>query len=134
MTWAPAGQAFQWRKDTMPMNASSRLWVRIRRVTFAGNLLGGTLTFFYFRFIDQGVESPPVGRWEIAYSVVAFAGLTALGYTITRRWTAPISACQVRGGARPEEAPLVRRRALLVPYVVSGVTAIGWCSLGWSEA
>jgi adenylate cyclase len=112
------------------MNAYSRIWVRIRRVTFAGNLLGATLTFFYFRFIDQGVESPPVGRWEIAYSVVAFAALTVLGNTISRRWTAPISACQARGGARPEEAPLVRRRALLVPYVVSGVTAIGWVLAG----
>lgn len=113
------------------MNASSGIWVRIQRVTIAGNLLGGTLTFFYFRFVDQGVESPPVGPWEIAYSVVAFAALMALGFTISRRWTAPITACQARGGTSPEgEVPLVRRRALLVPYVVSGVTASGWVLAG----
>jgi hypothetical protein len=54
----------------------------------------GTLTFFYFRFVDESVGSPPIGPWEIAYSIVAFAALTALGYTMLRRWIAPIAACQ----------------------------------------
>lgn len=115
------------------MNESPRIWVRIPGVTIPGNLLGATLTFFYFRFIHQGVRSAatPVGPWEIAYSVVAFAALATLGYAIARRWAAPLSAHLARAGELPElEAPRLRRRALLLPYVVAGVIAIGWILAG----
>ena len=74
------------------VSASLSVWVRIRRVTVAGNFLGAILTFFYFRFIDQGAASPPIGPWEIAYSVVAFTALATLGYAMSRRWSAPLWA------------------------------------------
>jgi adenylate cyclase len=113
------------------VNATPIVWVRIRRVTTAGNLLGALLTFFYFRFIDQGVASPPVGPWEIAFSVVAFAALSGVAYVISRRWSAPLWAYQRRGGTLSEiEAARLRSLALRVPYTVARLTALGWVLAG----
>jgi adenylate cyclase len=109
------------------------VWVRIPGFTIAGNLLGAMLTFFYFRFVDLEASRnrPPVGAWELAFSVVAFAGLAVLGYSIVRRWAGPLWGFQRRDGAGPEHGiPLVRRRALLFPYAVAGVTALGWTLAG----
>ena len=112
------------------------VWRRIRNVTIAGNLLGALLTFFYFRYVDQGVQSPPV-RWrEIVFSLVAFAGLSGVGYVISRRWSRSVLRYQERqdssdaGPLSEREATLARRRALLVPYGVAGVTAVGWVLAG----
>ncbi len=113
------------------MSATPLVWVRIRRVTTAGNLLGALLTFSYFRFIDQGVASPPVGPWEIAYSVVAFAALSGVALVSSRRWSEPLWRYQ-RGGESLSDGEMtkLRRQALRVPYAVAGVTAVGWILAG----
>src|SRR5262245_43713251 len=107
------------------------VWKRIRLVTTAGNLLGALLTFSYFRFIDQGVASPPVGRWEIAFSIVAFALLSGVAYLISRRWTEPLWLYQRRGGPLGPDAAKLHSLALRVPYAVAFLTAIGWILAGF---
>ena len=118
------------------MTASSAVWARIRNVTTAGNLLGAILTFFYFRFIDQSAQNRPVHWREIAFSVVAFSVLATIGYVISRRWSSPVLQFQAREGVSTSgpiserEAAVARRRALLVPYAVAGITALGWLFAG----
>ena len=113
------------------MSATPVVWKRIRLVTTAGNLLGALLTFSYFRFIDQGVASPPVGRWEIAFSIVAFALLSGVEYLISRRWTEPLWLYQRRGGPLGPDAAKLHSLALRVPYAVAFLTAIGWILAGF---
>ncbi len=108
---------------------------RLRWVNALGNFLGGIVAFLYFRVVDYAAAgSPRVGLREIAYSLVAFAALVAVGQWLSSRWTAPIARA-VAGEPLPErEAALVRRRALLYPYLLAGVSATGWMLAGliWS--
>src|SRR5262245_34772883 len=108
-------------------------WLRTPGVTIAANLVGAILTFFYFRFIDEGARrgAASVGPWEIAYSLVAFAILSAVGYRLVRRWAGPLWAFDRRASLPPAELPLLRRRALLFPYAVAAVTALGWLLAGF---
>jgi class 3 adenylate cyclase len=113
------------------VSATPAVWKRIRLVTTAGNLLGALLTFSYFRFIDLGVASPPVGPWEIVFSIVAFATLSGVAYVISRRWTEPLWVYQRRGGPLSgSEAARLQSQALRVPYAVAFLTAIGWILAG----
>jgi len=85
------------------------------------------LTFVYFRYVDpstEGIGSRP-GWFEIAYSVVAFAALAGVGYWLGRRWTRRLQ--QSGGGAADLET---RRRALLVPFLLGGITFLGWALAG----
>ena len=100
---------------------------------FAGNLLGAILTFFYFRVVDPELasEAGPVSVREIAISVVAFAGLVAVGHLLGRRWLSPFAALRGSGGEIPAAmSPLLRRRALQVPYVFACLTLSGWVLAG----
>lgn len=81
----------------------------------------------YFRYVDpstEGIGAPP-GWFEITYSVAAFAALAGLGYGLGRRWTRRLQSFE--GGAADAET---RRRALLVPFVLSGTTLLGWVLAG----
>jgi len=96
-----------------------------------GNLLGGVVSFFYFRFIDyRASEVPGVGLAEIVYSVVAFGFLFAIGYVLGRRWAAPLTDWSERRDLSSAARELVRRRALLLPYALAGISAIGWLLAG----
>src|SRR5262245_32930436 len=92
-------------------------WRTLRITTTLGNLLGAVLTFFYFRLIDPEVAqaSGSVSIREIAISLALFAVLVAIAYPVGRRWLAPLVA-QAQSG-QPSKDPVIRRRALLVPYV-----------------
>jgi adenylate cyclase len=84
------------------------------------------LTFVYFRYVDPapgGTGRP--GGFEIALSVVAFALLAAVGYLLGRRWTRRIRLRE-DGTADAE----MRRRALLVPFLIAGITFLGWTLAG----
>lgn len=91
------------------------------------NLLGAVLTFVYFRYVDPSTEGigPRPGWIEIAYSVVAFAVLAGVGYWLGRRWTRRL---QPAGGGTADLA--TRRRALLVPFLLGGLTFLGWALAG----
>jgi adenylate cyclase len=95
------------------------------RLTLLGNLFGAVLLFFYLRFIDPVFAAGPrPGVFEIAYFIVAFGLLVAVTQAYSRRWRRPIT-----GGTGADPA-LVRRRALLVPYMFAGITAAAWMLAG----
>jgi adenylate cyclase len=115
----------------MPTRDSA--WHRFRGTTIAANFLGAVLTFFYFRFVDPEMATVAgrVGFWEIAYSLAAFGAIVAVGYAYANRWMEPLLRQLARGGQIPEaEAPLLRRRALLLPYMFAGMTLAGWVLAG----
>lgn len=100
-----------------------------RAVILLGNLLGGLLAFFYFRFIDTAAsELPPVGRGDLVFFVIAFGLLAGVGNVISTSWVRPLVGALTTGEGLAD--PQIRRRALLVPWVLGGVTAAGWVLAG----
>ena len=76
---------------------------RMLGLTVLGNLGGALLTFLYFRDVDPTAVS---GRGattgaEIAYFVIAFGLLFAVGRHLSMRWLAPLT----RAGAVPAARP-----------------------------
>lgn len=93
------------------------LWVA------AGNLTGAIATFCYFSFIDLYGRDETAGivRPVTLYFVVGFSLLGAAGIALGFRWAAPIDA------PSPDvDDPVVRRRALALPWAMAGISAIGW--------
>ena len=81
----------------------------------------------YFRYVDPspgGIGTRP-GWFELTFSVVAFAALAGLGYWMGRRWTRRLQSSG--DGAADSE---IRRRALLVPFLLGGITLVGWVLAG----
>src|SRR5512147_401424 len=96
---------------------------RLRWINAIGNLLGAIVAFLYFRVVDSAAaDAPRVGLHEVVYSVVAFAALVAIGQWYSSRWMAPITQAGAGEALTEREAALVRRRALLFPYFVAGLT------------
>jgi len=98
------------------------------------NFGGAVLVFVYFHWIDDtaltNARMPRPG--ELVYFVVAFAALVALGYRISTRWAAPLREADA-GGPLSE---LAQRRALQLPFMFAGVSAIGWmlATIVWGVA
>ncbi len=92
-----------------------------------GNLGGALLTFVYFNFLDpeahQNTSVPSLD--ELVFFVVAFSSLLLTGRWIARRWTQAV----VRS-AKPlpmdAEHQVLRRRAVMVPAFLAGLTFSGW--------
>jgi adenylate cyclase len=113
-------------------------WHRTRRqmtrLMTPVNLGGAVLVFVYFHWIDYNAltnaRMPTAG--ELVYFVVAFAALVSIGYRISVRWSAPLREAG-RGG--PLSA-LAQRRALQLPFMFAGVSAIGWvlATIVWGVA
>ena len=105
------------------------------RITFlvnvAGNFLGAAVAFLYFRMVDHHAAAlPRVSLHEVVHPLLVFVALVVLGNWLNNRWVAPINRA-TQGQPRSErEAALVRRRALLFPYVLGGVTFTGWVAAG----
>ena len=92
------------------------------------NLPGALLVFFYFRFIDSVASEFPVGRAEIVFFVVAFTLISGAGAVLVNLWMRPLLHALVTGEGRDDLD--VRRRALLCPWMIAGVTAVGWVMAG----
>ena len=108
-------------------------WRRLRGTMIAGNLLGAILTFLYFRVVDPGVTAAAgsVSAGEVAISLAAFGSLVAVGSWLGLRWLSPLATfhgSDAGGPAAP--SPLLRRRALQVPYVMACHTLSGWVLAG----
>jgi adenylate cyclase len=103
-----------------PINARRRSIVWRTRVA---NLFGAVMAFVYFRFIDPITSGPAVTWLEVVFSVASFTALTMVGARLGTRWAAPIFA----GAAG---SPETRRRALLFPWVIAGITLVGWVIAG----
>jgi class 3 adenylate cyclase len=97
----------------------------VRRVSLLANLVGAVVAFCYFNFIDPvAAAATPIGWVEIASSVAAFALLNLALHAYGRRWLRPVT------GETAADPALIRRRAVLVPYVIAGLTLAGWLVAG----
>ncbi len=98
---------------------------RMAVTTLLGNLGGALSTFVYFRYIDPSAleRIAPAGIGEVAYFVVAFTLLFALGGVFVRRWSGPVLRAS---GALATDAAELRRRALQVPVFFALVSFSGW--------
>ena len=98
---------------------------RIRRV-LAGNLLGAMITGAYFNHIDPRATEigGPSSLRSLPLFTLGFLVVAAIVYAVGRPWFRPLAA--------PGDPPsaLARRRALLVPYVLAGLTLGGWVLAG----
>ena len=106
-----------------------------RRVTFlvnaGGNFLGAAVAFLYFRLVDHHAASlPRVSLHDLVHPLLVFAGLLALGNWLNHRWVAPINRATQGHPLSEREAALVRRRALLFPYALAGISVVGWLLAG----
>jgi adenylate cyclase len=113
--------------------AESRTWARKFRwwTNTVGNLLGAIVAFLYFRVVDYAAaNSPRVGPFEVVISLVLFALLVGVGYSLSQPWVRSLSRVADLSVLTPLEAQLVRRRALLFPYFIAGLTLIGWMLAG----
>ena len=106
---------------------------RLRLTLLVGNLIGAVVTFCYLRFVDQdaAASGKPLGAWELLYSVAAFATLIVIGSVWMHRWMAPLLAVARRGEMSERDESLIRRRALLLPYMLGCVTFTGWIGAGF---
>jgi len=102
-----------------------RLGSRIRRV-LAGNVLGAMITGVYFNRIRPAPAEIGGPAWlrPLPFFTLGFVVVAAIVYMIGRPWFRPLAA--------PGDPPsaLARRRALLVPYVLAGLTLGGWVLAG----
>ncbi len=104
------------------------VFAKLRWTQLLGNLVGALLTWFYFRFVDFTAPQfqARISGGEIVFFVVCFGGLLAAGIVWGSRWARPL-------GSRPATsapAALVRRRAVMVPYVFGAVAFAGWIGAG----
>jgi adenylate cyclase len=106
---------------------------RVRRklaaATLPANLVGALLAFSYFAFIDSMALPEASSPGRIAFFVVGFALLALVGDVCIVRWSRVLGS---GGGAtmRGPEWAEARRRAVVFPYMVAGVTACGWLLAG----
>lgn len=103
--------------------------LRISGISFLANLIGALLTYFYFRFVDYTALLGRVTWGEIVFFVIGFGLLAGVGTWWGRRWRRPL---EIGGDAFLAEVSLadVRRRAILLPYVLAGLNFFGWVLAG----
>jgi adenylate cyclase len=110
-----------------------RVWKRVPWILIIGNLVGALLTFAYFRVIDPGPApaAQRVGSWELGYFAVGMGALLAVGTVWVHAWTKPLfRPGPLSGPASETAARIVRRRALLLPYMLAIVSLAGWVAAG----
>ena len=102
-----------------------RVFAKLTWTQLLGNLVGALLTWFYFRFVDFTAPQfqAPISRAEIVFFVVGFGALISAGIVWGSRWARPLENADP-----PSTAPtlLVRRRAIMVPYVFAALSFAGW--------
>ena len=103
----------------------------IRLINLIGNLSGAVVAFLYFRVVDRAAtKAGEVGLHEIILSIVAFGVLVAIGTRFGNRWLAPIGRAVAGEPLSEGELAVVRRRVLLFPYFMAGLTMVGWTLAG----
>ncbi|HUP36329.1 MAG TPA: adenylate/guanylate cyclase domain-containing protein [Candidatus Limnocylindria bacterium] len=99
-------------------------------ILLVGNLLGATVAFVYFRVVDHAQVLPPVRWFDVVVSIIIFGLLVGAGVVLSVPWTRPLGRLAKLPSLPPAEAELVRRRALLFPYFLAGLSAVGWTMAG----
>jgi adenylate cyclase len=111
------------------MENVERVFARLTWTQLVGNLVGALLTWFYFRFVDFTAPQfqAQISRAEIVFFVVAFGALISAGVAFGSRWARPLQQPVPAAGA---DLALVRRRAIMVPYVFAALSLGGWVMAG----
>jgi adenylate cyclase len=88
-----------------------------------GNLGGALVSFSYFYFIDLRGRTEWTGMpgLVMGYFVLGFGLVAAVGLVVGNWITAPVA-----DPARRIEDPAVRRAALAMPWMMAGLSAVGW--------
>ena len=103
----------------------------LRWISTVGNLLGAIVAFLYFRVVDHASSPLPPVRWtDVVISLVLFALLVISLVRLSGPWTAALNRVQELPTLPPAEAEVVRRRALLFPYFLAGLSLLGWTLAG----
>ena len=112
--------------------------LKINLVTIAGNLIGASLTFLYFSYINvdlkmsQGVDS--MFNYVIFF-IIGTAFIFAVIVTIDHRWSRPLfdnlQGEKSRGTSDNEYPEGLRRKALQLVPMLTGSTFIGWIMAGF---
>ena len=103
----------------------------LRWISTVGNLLGAIVAFLYFRVVDHASSPLPPVRWtDVVISLVVFALLVSSLVRLSGPWTAALNRVQELPTLPPAEAEVVRRRALLFPYFLAGLSLLGWTLAG----
>src|SRR6266850_7300941 len=96
-----------------------------------GNLFGAILTWFYFSFVDYESAMMPARALglDVLYFIVGFSLLSGAGTLWGFRWSRPLRDYRT---AEPGtvDAAVVRRRAILVPFLYTAITLCGWVLAG----
>jgi len=91
-----------------------------------GNLFGAVVTFSYLAFFDRPEHADRLGTvTHVLFFLAAYPVLAVAGFLLSQRWMVP----------HPDEHPdlsdpVLRRRVLAMPFMLSGVTALGWALAG----
>ncbi len=106
-----------------------RVFAKLTWTQLLGNLVGALLTWFYFRFVDFTAPQfqAPISRAEIVFFVVGFGALISAGIVWGSRWARPLEDADPASTA---PTLLVRRRAIMVPYVFAALSFAGWIMAG----
>jgi adenylate cyclase len=112
------------------MTAPPLPWRSLRLAIFLGSFLGAVLSFFYFRVVDPEVAAAAgaVRITDVVVSLAAFGALAGIGYVLGRRWLDPLVSALI--SEETARDPLIRHRALLVPYAFASLTLAGWVLAG----
>jgi adenylate cyclase len=112
-----------------------RVFASLTLTQLLGNLVGALLTWFYFRFVDFTAPQfqAKISSAEIVFFVTCFGGLIAVATAWGSRWSRPLDGSDPAASADPE---LVRRRAIMLPYVFGALAFTGWVGAGlvWGVA
>src|SRR5207249_950030 len=106
-----------------------RVFAKLTLTQLLGNLIGGLLTWFYFRFVDFTAPQfqARISRSEIVFFVVAFGILISAGILFGSHWSRPLSGpvpASFPGGDLSEVSGVLRLRVrarLLVIFVMLSV-------------
>ena len=103
-----------------------RLGRKLTAAQLSANLVGALLAFSYFTFIDSVPLPEARSVASVAFFIASFSLLAAAASVWANRWARPLSSALPGTLDWPE----ARRRAVLLPYMVAGVTACAWTLAG----
>ena len=111
------------------MTDVERVFARLTWTQLLGNLVGAVLTWFYFRFVDFTAPQfqARISHGEIAFFIVCFGALIVSATIWGSHWSRPLGRSDPTSGP---DAMLVRRRAIMLPYVFGALAFAGWIGAG----